>query len=180
MFSAKYIVALQLLKKRKENIMMYEWFECKVKYNKTMDDGKIQKVSEPYLVDALSFTEAEKRIIKEMEPYISGEFTVTDIKRAKYAEIFETTADSADKWYKCKLAFITLDEKSGKEKKTTQTVLVQAADLHDAVGRLDEGMKTSQVDYSITAVDETLLMDVFHFQQSAPEGFVPVIKDTEK
>ena len=143
--------------------MMNEWFECKVKYERTMDDGKVKKVNEPYLVDALSFTEAEERIIEERKHYMSGEFQVSDIKRARYAELFETDDESADRWFKVKLTFITLDEKTGAEKKTSQNVLVQAADLRDAVKRLDEGMKSSMMDYVISSVAESPLLDVYHY-----------------
>ena len=143
--------------------MMNEWFECKVKYERTMDDGKVKKVNEPYLVDALSFTEAEERIIEERKHYMSGEFQVSDIKRVRYAELFETDDESADRWFKVKLTFITLDEKTGAEKKTSQNVLVQAADLRDAVKRLDEGMKTSMMDYVISSVAESPLLDVYHY-----------------
>ncbi len=144
--------------------MMNEWFECKVKYERTMDDGKVKKVNEPYLVDALSFTEAEERIIEERKHYMSGEFQVSDIKRARYAELFETDDESADRWFKVKLTFITLDEKTGAEKKTSQNVLVQAADLRDAVKRLDEGMKSSMMDYVISSVAESPLLDVYHYR----------------
>ena len=143
--------------------MMNERFECKVKYERTMDDGKVKKVNEPYLVDALSFTEAEERIIEERKHYMSGEFQVSDIKRARYAELFETDDESADRWFKVKLTFITLDEKTGAEKKTSQNVLVQAADLRDAVKRLDEGMKSSMMDYVISSVAESPLLDVYHY-----------------
>ena len=142
---------------------MNEWFECKVKYERTMDDGKVKKVNEPYLVDALSFTEAEERIIEERKHYMSGEFQVSDIKRARYAELFETDDESADRWFKVKLTFITLDEKTGAEKKTSNNVLVQAADLRDAVKRLDEGMKSSMMDYVISSVAESPLLDVYHY-----------------
>lgn len=144
--------------------MMNEWFECKVKYDKTLEDGKVKKVNEPYLVDAISFTEAEKRIIEEITPFMTGEFQVSDIKRARYAELFESTDESADRWFKAKLTFITLDEKSGAEKKTTQNVLVQASDLRDAVERLDAGMKGSMMDYQISALTETAIMDVYHYR----------------
>ena len=143
--------------------MTHEWFECKVHYERTMDDGKVKKVNEPYLVDALSFTEAEERIIEERKHYMSGEFQVSDIKRARYAELFETDDESADRWFKVKLTFITLDEKTGAEKKTSQNVLVQAADLRDAVKRLDEGMKSSMMDYVISSVAESPLLDVYHY-----------------
>ena len=112
---------------------MHTWFEIKIRYEKTMENGMNKKVTEPYLVDALSFTEAEARIIEEMTPYISGEFTISDIKRANYSELFFAEDTAADRWFKCKLTFITLDEKNGTEKKTSTNVLVQASDLRDAV-----------------------------------------------
>lgn len=143
--------------------MMHTWFECKVRYEKTMENGMQKKVTEPYLVDALSFTEAEARIIEEITPYITGEFTVSDIKRANYSELFESDEDAADRWFKCKLIFITLDEKSGAEKKSSTNVLVQAADLRDAVKKLDEGMKGTMADYQIGSVAETTIMDVFKY-----------------
>ncbi len=148
---------------------MYEWFECKIKYEKTMENGQVKKVTEPYLVDAINFTEAEKRIIEEMTPFMTGEFQVSDIKRARFAELFETPGDEADKWFKCKLTFVLLDEKSGKEKRTSQNILVQASDLRGAVRRLDEGMKGTMSDYVISSVTETPIMDVYHYQESVPE-----------
>ncbi len=143
---------------------MHTWFECKIRYEKVMENGMQKKVTEPYLVDALSFTEAEARIIEEMTPFISGEFTVSDIKRANYSELFPSDEESADRWFKCKLIFITLDEKSGAEKKTSTQVLVQAADLRDAVKKLDEGMKGTMADYQIGMVAETSIVDVFPYE----------------
>lgn len=140
--------------------MMHTWFECKIRYERVMENGMNKKVTEPYLVDALSFTEAEARIIEEMTPFISGEFTISDIKRANYSELFPSDEASADRWFKCKLFFITLDDKSGAEKKTSTQVLVQAADLRDAVKKLDEGMKGTMADYQIASVSETAIMDV--------------------
>ena len=110
---------------------MHNWFECKVRYDKTLDTGMIKTVTEPYLVDALSFTEAEARIIEEMQPYMSGEFTVSDIKRVKFSDTFFN--ETGDRYYKAKLYFITLDEKSGAEKKTAGNMLVQATTLKEAV-----------------------------------------------
>ena len=140
--------------------MMHTWFEVKIRYEKVMDNGMQKKVTEPYLFDALSFTESEGKCIEEMTPFISGEFTVSDIRRANYSEIFFSDEESADRWFKCKLIFITLDEKSGVEKKTSTQVLVQAADLRDAVKKLDEGMKGTMADYQIASVSETAIMDV--------------------
>lgn len=143
--------------------MMQTWFECKVRYEKVMENGMNKRINEPYLVDALSFTEAEKRIIEEITPYISGEFTVSDIKRANYSELFFSDEDAADRWFRCKLIFITLDEKNGTEKRTSSNVLIQAADLRDAIRKLDEGMKGTMADYQIGAVAETPIVDVFKY-----------------
>jgi hypothetical protein len=155
--------------------MMHTWFECRIRYEKVMENGMQKKVTEPYLVDALSFTEAEARIIEEMTPFISGEFTVSDIKRANYSELFPSDEESADRWFKCKLIFITLDDKSGAEKKTSTQVLVQAADLRDAVKKLDEGMKGTMADYQIASVAETAIMGVYPY--SAEESITDTISE---
>ena len=146
--------------------MMNTWFECRIRYEKVMENGMSKKMTEPYLVDALSFTEAEARIIEQMAPYISGEFTVRDIKRASYSEVFYTDKVVADKWYKGRLGFIAVDEKAGKEKITYTNVLVQASDLRDAVKKLDEGMKGSMADYVIVLMQETAIMDVYEYEQT--------------
>ena len=148
--------------------MLHTWFTCKISYEKTLENGMNKKVTEPYLVDALSFTEAEARIIEEMAPYVSGEFTVSDVSRARYSEIFYAEDDiNASYWYKVKLGFIKLDEMTGAEKKTFTNVLVQATDLRDAVKRLDAGMKSSMADYIIVSVAETPIMDVYPYEAPA-------------
>lgn len=134
-----------------------------------MENGMQKKVTEPYLVDALSFTEAEARIIEEITPFIIGEFTVSDIKRANYSELFPSEEEAADRWYKCKLAFITLDEKSGAEKRTSTNILVQAADLRDAVKKLDESMRGTMADYQQCSIAETAIMDVYPFTDKKEE-----------
>ena len=151
---------------------MHTWFECKIRYEKIAENGMTKKVTEPYLVDALSFTEAESRIIEEITPFITGEFTVSDIKRANYSELFPCEEDAADRWFKCKLYFITIDEKSG------ANMLVQAADLRDAVKKLDEGMKGTMADYSIASVSETAIMDVYPY--SAEPNVKPEFPDADK
>lgn len=140
---------------------MSKYFECKIKYNKVLEDGKEKMVTEKYLVSAMSFTEAEANFIKEITPYISGEFFIDDISRADYSELFLSEDESADKYYDAKLAFITLDEKSGKEKKTNVNMLVQASDMRDAMNKLDEGMKESMCDYQSVKLQENSLVDVF-------------------
>lgn len=142
---------------------MNKWFECKVKYVKTMENGLEKPVKETYLVDAISFTEAEKRFIEEIRPFMSGEFEISDIKRVNYSEVFFCDLESADRWFKCKLSFITPDEKSGAEKKSNSYALVQAGDLREAIKYLDEQMKGTIMDYQIATVAETLIMDVFPY-----------------
>lgn len=144
---------------------MAQWFECKVRYDKTMEDGKIKKVTEVYLVDALSFTEAERRFLEEITPFMSGDFEVSDIKKAKIAELAESNDGNADRWFRCKVAFITLDEKTGAEKRTTQTNLVQAIDLRDAVKNLDKLMSGTLGDYVIVSVAESPIIDIFRYVQ---------------
>lgn len=143
---------------------MQKWFECSLKYDKVMNNGKEKKITELYLVDALSITEAEARLIEEMNPFMQGEFQCKGIKEAKYSEIFFSEEVTADRYFKCKLLFITLDEKSGKEKTTSTQILVQAADLRDAVKKLDEGMKGTMADYQIASVSETKIMDVYPYE----------------
>ena len=142
------------------------WFECKVKTEKLMEGGATKKVTDSYLVDALNFTEAEARIIEEITPFCNGQLEVADIKRARYCEMFTTESEECDKWYKVKCLFVTLDEKTQTEKKTAQQMLVQAADLRDAVKRFDEGMKGSMLDYEIASVIETNILDVFPYSKS--------------
>ena len=138
---------------------MASWFECKIRYDKAQENGAIKKVTEPYLVDALSFTEAEARIIEEQTPFISGEVNVTAVKRTKIAEIFWD--DSADKWYLVKVAFITIDEKTAVEKKSTSLILVAASDFKGAYDNFMEGMKGTMADFEIVSITENPLMDVY-------------------
>ncbi|MDR3262196.1 MAG: DUF4494 domain-containing protein [Tannerella sp.] len=146
---------------------MNNWFECKVSYEKTTEGGLQKKVNEPYLVDALSFTEAEARIIEELRPYISGDFTIADIKRAHLSELFYNP--NGDRYYKVKVYFVTLDEKSGAEKKTAVQMLAQASTVKEAIDVVDEGMKGTMADYVIASVSETLLVDIFPFSAEAKE-----------
>lgn len=142
---------------------MGNWFECKIRYEKVMENGMKKKVTEPYLVDALSFTEAEARTIKEVKPFISGEMTISGIKRANYSELFSSNNEKDDRYYKCRLLFVLLDEKSGKEKKTRTNVLVQASNVETAKTNLDAGMKGTMADYVIESITETAIMDVYPY-----------------
>ena len=135
-----------------------------------MEDGLQKKVVEAYVVDALSFTEAEQRIMEEMSSYISGEFEVSDIKRAAYKELFFSDEEMADRWYKAKLQFITIDEKTDKEKRSNVNYLVQAGTLNGAVRNLDEVMGGTMIDYVIAAVAETTLEDVFEYKKKEKDA----------
>ncbi len=152
---------LSLCKQKNNKVYMYNWFECKLRYDKMLDTGIQKTVTEPYLVDALSFTEAEARIIEEIKPYISGEFTISDIKRARYSDTFFN--ETGDRYFRAKLYYITLDEKSGSEKKTAVNMLIQATLLKEAVEIIETEMKKTMIDYSIASVTETALMDVFPY-----------------
>lgn len=143
--------------------MIHTWFECKIRYEKTMENGMNKKVTEPYLVDALSFTEAESRIIEEMQPFITGEFHVTAIKLVNYKEYFPSDDEVANKWYKVKANFITLDEKSGKEKRIAWYAIVQSDSTVNAEKYFHERMKGTLADYTVESVSETPIVDVFPF-----------------
>ena len=140
---------------------MNNWFECRVSYDRLLENGMQKKVTEPYLVDALSFTEAEARIIEELRPYISGEFSVAGIRRARISEIFFN--ETGDRYFRFKVNFITLDEKSGSEKRTGCSMIAQACTLKEAIEELEKGMKGSMADYEIASVAETPLMNIFTF-----------------
>lgn len=143
---------------------MNSWYEVSIRYEKTMEDGKVKKVTEKYLCDALSVTESEARIVEEMTPFISGDFYVKSSKCTKYSEVFASNDLDDDTWFKCRLAFIVLDEKSGKESKTTSNVLVQAKDLETAIPNLKEAMKGTMSDYIIDSVADSKIMDVYPYE----------------
>lgn len=138
---------------------MEQWIKTSVRFDKTMENGAIKKVTEPYLVDALSFTEAEARIIEEVTPYISGEFTVSAVNKSKVSEIFWDA--SGDRWYQVKAAFITINEKTGAEKRSKTVFMVQASDFKNAYDNFMQGMKDTMADFEIIGITETPIMDVF-------------------
>jgi len=143
---------------------MHKYFLVKVKIEKTAEEGKLIKVSEQYLVDALSFTESEARIIAEMKPFISGEFEVATIQKKNYAEIVENQMAGLDKWFECKINIITLDEKSGKENKTPVFILIQSDTTANANADLITHMKGSITNYTIEGVKETKIIEVFKYK----------------
>lgn len=143
------------------------WFEAKVRYDKTMEDGCLKKVTETYVIEALSFGEAEKRILEKMGSYVSGEIDVCGLKIAPYKEIFFADSDMADRWYVAKLAFITIDEKTDKEKKTRVCYLVNAGNINAAIKDIEEVMAGTMIDYDTLNVSETQTLDVFEYK---PKG----------
>ena len=138
-----------------------KFFEVKVQYQKMQDDGKEKKVTEQYVVEAMSFTEAETRITEEMTHYISGDFGIVFEKIAPYNEIFLSDKSDDDKWFISKVSFITIDEKTAKEKKTSQRLLVQAETSEKAMDYTKEMLSHYMSDYSIDAVKDTPTLDVF-------------------
>ena len=135
------------------------WFECKVRYDKTMENGSVKRVTESYLVDALSFTEAEARIVEEIKPFMSGDFTIPAIKKTNIAEIFSDV--TSEKWWLVKYNHITIDEKSGAERRAAVHVMVHANSQQDATDRFNAGMKGTMFDFEIEKVAETKIIDVY-------------------
>ena len=141
------------------------WFECKIRYEKTMEDGLLKKVNEVYVIDALSFSEAEERITKEMSSYISGEFEIVDMKIAPYREVFFADDNLADQWFKAKLSFITIDERGDKGKRTSVLYLVNAGNINHAIKNIGEVMSGTMIDYVTTSISATKIFDVFEYNE---------------
>ena len=135
-----------------------KYFEVKVKMQKTQEDGTQKKVSEQYVVEAATFGEAERRITECLKPYIEGEFDVTDIKIAGYVQIVNGD-ENADKYFKAKVSFLTLDETTGKEKKTSELYLVQSETLESAESDVKNYLNDSNT--TISSIAETVILDVF-------------------
>ncbi|UKK52689.1 DUF4494 domain-containing protein [Prevotella sp. E2-28] len=140
--------------------------ECIITLEKVMEDGSQKKVSEKYVVDAITFGEAETKITEEMASYVSGEFGVDNINPCKFREIFVSDKDTDDTWYIARLAFIVLDEKTDKEKKSRVHYLVQGCSVNDAMKSIDEVMGKTMIDYVIEKVEETKYVDVFTHNSS--------------
>ena len=144
---------------------MSQWIKTSVRFTKIMENGTAKRVTESYLVDALSFAEAEARILREVTAYVRGEFNVSAVKKSNVQEIFRNKVeyDCEQKWYKAKVAFITLDEKTNSEKRTTAVYMVQAPDFHNALENFIEGMKKETMeDFVIVGIEETTILDVFN------------------
>lgn len=146
---------------------MAQWIEVKVRYDKMTESGKTVKVTDPYLVDAVSCTEAEARVVEEVSAFISGDYNVLAVNKTKISEIFWD--ETGDRFYKVKVNFITFDEKSGAEKRTASYILVQASTFANALHNFNKGMKGTMADYEIEAIAETKIVDVYRYQAPAAE-----------
>ncbi|WP_246222738.1 DUF4494 domain-containing protein [Maribellus comscasis] len=158
--------------------MMQTWFECKVKYVKISESGKERNVTENFLLDAVSFTDAETRMIRQMQEMVRGEFTVTDIKKSKIAEVFPF--ENGEWWFKATINLVTVDEEAGKEKKLRTYYLVMADDIKEALQRLEESLSYLVIPYVVSSITVSTIIDVFPYQPSesaVPEGYVPLEKE---
>lgn len=151
---------------------MAQWIEVKVRYEKLTETGKAVTVTAPYLVDALSCTEAEARVVEEITPFFS-EFNIINVGKTKISEIF--WREGGDRFYKVKVNFMTIDEKTAAEKKSTSHILVQASDFAGALANFNEGMRGTLADYEIEAVNETKIVDVYRYK--ATEQGQSTVKD---
>lgn len=162
---------------------MQTWFECKVKYVKIDDDGRERKVSEVYLVDAVTFTDAETRIIQQMQTMVRGEFMVDNIKKSNIVEIFPH--ENGEWWFKAKIGIVTIDENAGKEKKINNYFLVAADDIKQALQRLEEGLSYILVPYQTTSLAVSTIVDVFPYfedkvNQPIPSNLKPLKEVTKQ
>ena len=144
---------------------MNNYFEVGVRYDKTMEDGLTRRITENYLLEAISFTEAEARITEQMTEYVSGDFRVVTEKITNIAEVVTTEDYSADKFYKAKHNIISINEKTGKEKKTPQYIIIQAANVEDARNRHEQHVKDWLTDVVLEAISETKYLDYFPFNR---------------
>jgi len=141
--------------------MNNNWYECSIKHRKTTDTGAQKVVTESYLIDALSFTEAEARITEKMSEYISEEFKVSNIKLTNISEVH--SFDNSDRWFKAKITLFAYDEATGKEQKSNFYLLAEANDAKDAYDKTVVIMKSTMGEYSIPAITETKILEVFPF-----------------
>ena len=144
--------------------MVQSWFEVKVTYERAGEKGLNTKVNETYLVQGFTFTEIEKRLTQELQPQVTGEFNINKMERTKYNELVDSTSETADKWFKCKITMVTIDEVSAKEKKSSVVILVKAEDVTNAVKNLNKHMEDSIMDYNLASVNESAIVDIFHYE----------------
>ncbi len=158
--------------------MSITWFECKVKYKKTHETGEQKMTTDTYLLDAVSYTEAETRLMEEMTAYTSEDFRIMNIKVANFSEVHPF--ENSDRWFKSKVSLIALDEESGKEKKSNIYLLVQANDVKEAFENTSIAMEDTMGEYTIPAITESPILDVFpYFSKDEEEEEPSVIEKAE-
>lgn len=160
--------------------MTANWFECKVKYMKVDENGREKKVTEAYLLDAMSYTEAESRITHELESVIKGDYYITSLKKSNITELVESVDEADDRWYKAKIAIIDADETSGKEKKSNQYFLIAAANIDKALENLTKSLSTYVIPYEIASLNDTQFMDVFPYFSDGNDETPANLKPLEK
>jgi hypothetical protein len=161
-------------------IMMQIWFESKVQYFKTDENGYEKKVTENYMVDGVSFTDVEARMIGQMQTMVKGDFAVTDIKKSRVGEIF--AYENGEWWFKATVNLVTIDEEKGKEKKVRTYYLVMADDIQEALTRLDESLQGLVIPYVVSSITLSTIVDVFPYDPSEvklPDNF-RALTDEEK
>ncbi|MEL6561383.1 MAG: DUF4494 domain-containing protein [Bacteroidota bacterium] len=149
------------------------WYSCKVKFTKETEDGFLKQVSENYLVDAVSYTDAESRIYAIMEDYVRGEFSVASIAKTNLSEVINY--EDEENWYKCKVTYSTVDADKGKEVKVTTYMLVSAAHVKQAFERVEDNLSSMLVPFDIPAINLTNFVEVFPLQSE--EDIEPEIPD---
>ncbi len=142
---------------------MNNWFTVKVKYTKQLDNGALKRVSEPYLLAAMTFTDAEARIYEELGQIIRGEFNVVGISRTEIHDIF--AYDDADVWYKCKVRYESMDADTEKAKKVNQNFLVSAESVKQAYERIQESLSTLMVDFEIPSIIVSPIIEIFPYAE---------------
>ena len=161
--------------------MAANWCEAKVKYRKVNEDGREKKVNEAYLLDAMSYTEAESRIMHEMESVISGDYYISSLKKSNITELVPSEDENDDRWYKAKVNIIDADEVSGKEKSTGQYYLVAASNINKALENLEKSLASFVVPYEIASLTDTQFMDVFPYfsdeEEQIPENLKPLTEE---
>lgn len=156
---------------------MATWIEVRARYDKMMENGVVKKIVEPYLVDALSCTEAEARVTEELTPFIFGNFRISSVVTTKIAEIFWD--ETGDKFYKVKVNFITLDEKTAAEKRNASYILVQASSFKEAYDNFIDGMKGTMADYEIEQICETKIVDVYKADLTPKQDAEKILRDPD-
>nr|WP_320023457.1 DUF4494 domain-containing protein [uncultured Draconibacterium sp.] len=156
--------------------MMQTWFESKVKYMKVSESGSESMVTENFLLDAVSYTDAETRIIRQMQQIVrGGEFQIVDIKKSRIAEVFPF--ENGEWWFKAAINLVTIDEEAGKEKKIKTNYLIMADDIKEALTRLDESLEYLVIPFVVTSLAVSPIVDVFPYnpeEAQIPDGYVPV------